>query len=74
MKRIQRDKDEQLIHRKTDSKILIQRNKNILIDIIERQQVENKNTMNFLSYVLSKRAPIIDYKYKEDLNETDIFL
>ncbi len=74
MKRIQRDKDEQLIHRKTDSKILIQRNKNILIDIIERQQVENKNTMNFLSYVLSKRAPTIDYKYKEDLIETDIFL
>ena len=30
--------------------------------------------MNFLSYVLSKRAPTIDYKYKEDLNETDIFL
>ena len=46
MKRIQRDKNEQLIHRKTDSKILIQRNKNILIDIIERQQVENINICN----------------------------
>ena len=35
-KRIQRDRDEQLAHRKTDSQTLIQRNKNVLIDIIER--------------------------------------
>lgn len=35
-KRIQRDRDEQLAHRKEDSRTLIQRNKNVLIDIMER--------------------------------------
>ena len=57
MKRIQRDRDEQLIHRQTDSRILIQRNKNMLADIVERQQIETKNTVNFLKFSLGKRAP-----------------
>lgn len=57
MKRIQRDRDEQLIHRQTDSRLIIQRNKNILADIIERQQIESKNTIIFLKYVLGRRAP-----------------
>lgn len=35
-KRIQRDRDEQLAHRKQDSATLIQRNKNVLIDILQR--------------------------------------
>ncbi len=56
MKRIQRDRDEQILHRQTDSKIMIQRNKNTLADIIERQQVETKNTIAFLRYVLGRRA------------------
>lgn len=29
----------------------------MLADIIERQQIETKNTMSFLRYVLGKRAP-----------------
>ena len=33
LKRIQRDRDEQLSHRQQDSKILIQRNKNMLQDL-----------------------------------------
>ena len=57
MKRIQRDRDEQLIHRQTDSRVLIQRNKNMLADVIERQQIETKNTAAFLKYVLGQRAP-----------------
>lgn len=56
MKRIQRDRDEQLIHRQTDSRVLIQRNKNVLADVIERQQVETKNTIIFLKYGLGKRT------------------
>lgn len=36
LKRVQRDRDEQLVHRQTDSRVLIQRNKNILTDIVER--------------------------------------
>lgn len=55
-KRIQRDRDEQLAHRKTDSQTLIQRNKNVLIDIIERHQIESKRTSEFLKYALSSRS------------------
>jgi hypothetical protein len=57
LRRIQRDRDEQLIHRQTDSRLLIQRNKNMIADIMERQQVESKNTIAFLKYALGRRAP-----------------
>lgn len=29
----------------------------MLADVIERQQIETKNTMKFLKYALGKRAP-----------------
>lgn len=67
-KRIQRDRDEQLAHRKTDSSTLIQRNKNVLIDILDRHQIESKRTADFLKYALSNRsrepgeAPLSLYK------------
>ena len=37
LKRIERDRNEQIKHREHDSKILLQRNKNVMADIIERQ-------------------------------------
>ena len=55
-KRIQRDRDEQLVHRKNDSQTLIQRNKNVLIDILERHAIETKRTSDFLKYALSFRS------------------
>ncbi|CDW77949.1 ca2+-binding protein (ef-hand superfamily) [Stylonychia lemnae] len=57
LKRIQRDRDEQLKHRTLDSQRLIQRNRNILQDIIMRQQLEAKKTLDFLKYSLGKRSP-----------------
>ena len=35
----------------------------MLTDIIEKQQVETKNTLTFLKYVLGKRAPKIPYDW-----------
>lgn len=36
IKRIQRDKDEQIKHRQIDSARLIQRNKNLVTDVMEK--------------------------------------
>ena len=40
LKRIQRDREEQVKHRQQDSQRLIQRNKNLLQDILEKQATE----------------------------------
>ena len=37
LKRIQRDRNEQLKHRQKDSQKLIQRNRNILVDLLNKQ-------------------------------------
>ena len=37
----------------------------MLADVIERQQIETKNTMKFLKYALGKRAP-------KNLNDTNL--
>ncbi len=44
MKRIERDRLEQVKHRQTDSQRLIQRNKNLLQDILEKQATEQRRT------------------------------
>ena len=67
LKRIQRDRDEQLAHRKQDSQTLIQRNRNVLLDMLERHRVENKRTSEFLKYALGHRSkepgrPIVVHK------------
>jgi len=56
LKRIQRDRDEQLAHRKKDSQTLIQRNRNVLLDLIERHRMENKRTGEFLKFALGNRS------------------
>ena len=56
LKRIQRDRDEQLKHRARDSQRLIQRNKNILHDVIERHLQEAKKTHEYLKFALGKRS------------------
>ena len=55
LKRIQRDREEQVKHRQVDSQRLIQRNKNLLQDILEKQAMEQRRTQSFLKYALGKR-------------------
>jgi hypothetical protein len=55
LRRIQRDREEQVKHRQKDSTRLIQRNKNLLNDILEKQATEQRRTENFLKYALGKR-------------------
>lgn len=43
-------------HRKLDSQTLIQRNKNVLQDIVKRHAIEAKRTLQFLRYALGKRS------------------
>lgn len=58
LKRIQRDRNEQLKHRQIDSQRLIQRNKNILNDLINKQNQETKRTLELLKKTLgSTRKP-----------------
>jgi hypothetical protein len=42
-------------HRQGDSNRLLQRNKNLLGDILEKQSTEQRRTENFLKYALGKR-------------------
>ena len=56
LKRIQRDRDEQLSHRQQDSKILIQRNRNMLQDLKQRHVLEYKKTVDFLKFALGNRS------------------
>ncbi len=52
LKRIQRDRNEQLKHRQQDSQRLIQRNKNILNDLLNKQSFETKKTLEHLKTTL----------------------
>ena len=57
LKRIQRDRNEQLKHRQMDSQRLIQRNKNLLLDLLKKQNMEIRRTTHFLNFALGKRSP-----------------
>lgn len=57
LKRIQRDRNEQLKHRQIDSQRLIQRNKNLLLDLLNKQSMETRRTNMFLRFALGARSP-----------------
>lgn len=57
LKRIQRDRNEQLKHRQMDSQRLIQRNKNLLLDLLNKQNTETRRTNHFLRFALGNRSP-----------------
>lgn len=57
LKRIQRDRNEQLKHRQVDSQRLIQRNKNLLLDLLKKQNMEIRRTTQFLNFALGTRSP-----------------
>lgn len=52
LKRIQRDRNEQLKHRQKDSQKLIQRNRNILVDLLNKQNTEARRTSQYVQYTL----------------------
>lgn len=56
MKRIQRDRNEQLLHRQVDSKRMIQRSKNLMQHIQKKHEMEMKKTKEFLHYSLGTRG------------------
>lgn len=57
LKRIQRDRNEQLLHRKIDSKRIIQRSKNLIQHLQKKQSLESRKTKDFLQFSLGTRAP-----------------
>ena len=64
LKRIQRDRNEQLKHRQQDSQRLIQRNKNILNDLLNKQTSETKRTLDHLKQTLGMTK--LDKLYEVD--------
>lgn len=64
LKRIQRDRNEQLKHRQQDSQRLIQRNKNILNDLLNKQTQETKRTLDHLKQTLGMTK--LDKLYEVD--------
>jgi len=69
LKRIQRDREEQVKHRQLDSTRLIQRNKNLLQDILEKQSLEQRRTQQFLKFALGKREQKTEEQLKQELKE-----
>lgn len=66
LKRIQRDRNEQLKHRQKDSQKLIQRNRNILVDLLSKQNTEARRTGQYVQYTLgsTEDAPKKYYRAK----------
>ena len=62
LRRVERDRREQLKHRQFDTQRLVQRNKNLIKDIFNRQAQEKRKTKKFLQWALS------DINWLEDLN------
>jgi hypothetical protein len=54
LRRIQRDRGEQIRHRQMDSRRLIQRNKNLKADLIKKQHLEQKRADTAIGAILSQ--------------------
>lgn len=59
-------------HRQVDSNRLIQRNKNLLNDILEKQATEQRRTDNFLKYALGKREEKTDEEIKDNMKDNTL--
>ena len=57
MKRIARDRNEQITQKKRDGRKLMKRNKNEVSDLMEKQNYEIKTIVSFMKFSLGKRAP-----------------
>lgn len=54
LKRIQRDRGEQIRHRQTDSQRLIQRNKNLKVDLLKKQHLEFQRAEAAIKSIMSQ--------------------
>merc|ERR1711920_541087 len=54
LKRIQRDRGEQIRHRQTDSQRLIQRNKNLKVDLSKKQHLEFQRAEAAIKSIMSQ--------------------
>ena len=57
MKRIRRERDEQLIDRQRDARTMTKRHKIELSDIVQKHKQEIGTLTEFMRYSLGKRAP-----------------
>lgn len=62
LRRIERDRREQMKHRQDDTQRLILRNKNLLKDIYTRQTQEKRKTKQFLTWALSDIHTFVNLK------------
>lgn len=69
LKRIQRDREEQVKHRQLDSERLIQRNKNLLQDVLVKQATEQRRTKEFLKFALGRRETKSDEELKREMSQ-----
>jgi hypothetical protein len=67
LKRIQRDREEQLKHRFEDAQRLMKRNSNLLKDMLKKQSQEQRKTSQFLKYALGKREVKTDEEIMQNL-------
>ena len=70
LSRIQRDREEQVKHRQVDSNRLLQRNRNLLNDILEKQATEQRRTEGFLKYALGKRELKTEEQIKLQMSQS----
>ena len=67
LKRIQRDREEQLKHRFEDAQRLMKRNQNLVRDMLKKQMQEQRKTTQFLKYALGKREVKSDVEIMHQL-------
>ena len=67
LKRIQRDREEQLKHRFEDAQRLMKRNQNLVRDMLKKQMQEQRKTGQFLKYALGKREVKTDVEIMHNL-------
>ena len=66
LKRIQRDRNEQLRQRQEDSQKLIKRNRNLMANILYKQNIETKKVIDQVEQTL--RMTKMDKMYKPDMD------
>jgi hypothetical protein len=54
--RITNDKNEQLRHRRVDSERMLQRDKNMMHDLLNKHKTEQRRTIQFLQFALGNRS------------------
>ena len=67
LKRIQRDREEQLKHKEEDTSKIMLRNSNLVRDIQLKQTAEERKTSQFLKFALGKREIKTEEEIKQQI-------